>query len=724
MSGNVEEQEKGYYWQRRLLRRLEALWVLLERGVNRVTGVSYNPLYHLGTLTIALLIILGVTGTYLTIFYRPGADRAYETVAGISATWWGLMIRSVHRYAADALMVVIFLHALKMFLSDRFWGARWLAWVSGWVLLAVIWSIGVMGYWLVWDERAQWLTEYMIDVLRGPTAMAFLSQELASRVFAFFVIVLFLHIFLSVIIAAGVLIHELRLSRARYWPPRWLIVQATLVLIVLAALWPVSSGVRADLNRLVGIIQVNVWYLGFLPLATWWGGRFWLLATVVLLAVMALPWLLRGRQSGPAQVTDELCTGCTLCFQECPYEAIQMVPAPGQTPTGELAVVRANLCTGCGICVGTCAVTGIGLVELPTAQVRAELQQCLADARARGESPVVVYTCQRHAVLGGLMSTAQEPVLRPEAEVPIALPGAGAAPVTCVHWGGGNPHPPVPVLISQFPCTGMLNPAWVKEDLDGGARAVVILSCPADDCGFREGPRWIFHRLRRRTSLLHQGVYMVEAAPGDRKGLDAVLAHIAASEDGEHPIPEGAGYQVLLHPTAADAPAPASGVRRWLSPAMASGVVVLGLLFGLAIQAQWTVQAMPTDQGVVRLVMMHLGKLKAAARALDPTVQAQLPSSVDVEQVLGGERYPVHLRLEVDGVQVGEYTYNPSGLRKEGPVFVVESEVVPPGEHEVRVWVMDDGETWREVFNGRVTVEPGRVLTLIYDKELDRFLVE
>ena len=78
-----------------------------------------------------MLLVLIFTGVYLTLIYRPGLDVAYATVEKIDSTWFGSLMRSVHRYASDAIILLIILHILKMLFSDKFWGQRWLAWTSG-----------------------------------------------------------------------------------------------------------------------------------------------------------------------------------------------------------------------------------------------------------------------------------------------------------------------------------------------------------------------------------------------------------------------------------------------------------------------------------------------------------------------------------------------------------------------------------------------------------------
>ncbi|HLA05864.1 MAG TPA: hypothetical protein VJ022_00355, partial [Anaerolineales bacterium] len=135
------------YAQRQTLRALEKIWVRFEGLINRFTKSDFNPFYHLGTLTIFMLVVLIATGAYLTAIYRPGLDVAYATVERIDSNWFGSLMRSIHRYASDGMIVLIVLHFLKMLVSDRYWGSRWLAWTSGWIMLATTWLVGTMGYW-------------------------------------------------------------------------------------------------------------------------------------------------------------------------------------------------------------------------------------------------------------------------------------------------------------------------------------------------------------------------------------------------------------------------------------------------------------------------------------------------------------------------------------------------------------------------------------------------
>ena len=535
----MANKQPPIYSQRKLLRGLERQWTRLEGFINRLSTVSerkrpYNPLYHTGTLIIFLLFVLTVTGLYLTIFYRPGTERAFQSVASMNSTWFGSLMRTVHRYASDGLLILTFIHALKMFLSDRFWGSRWLAWISGWVILVLFWIIGLMGYWLVWDEGAQWLTEYFIELVQGPFAYSFLGTEIASATFSLFVIVLFLHIFVPILLVVGVIVHVLRLTRANYWAPRWLMVISVLALITLAIVNPVAEGAPANLFNLTDQVQVDWWYLGFLPLAEQLGNPiFWTVSLALLLIAAAMPWLRRGQHDGPAIVIESNCTGCAACARECPYEAIEMVERDDATEFTSLAVVKPNLCTGCGICVGSCPDVAIELDRLHSPVMRQDLRRTLVRAEADNTPTITVFACDRHATLGTLPPLADpQPVAAAMAGIDGSIPLLQAKQSPRVNIGSWpdskNEHHAVMTCI--VPCTGMLHPDWATETIEAGGEGAIVVSCPGHDCSYREGSNWISNRLKRRRTLRKGNTHFLELAPGNQEAVLSLWGKMVGDE--------------------------------------------------------------------------------------------------------------------------------------------------------------------------------------------------
>ncbi|MCP4417960.1 MAG: 4Fe-4S dicluster domain-containing protein [Chloroflexi bacterium] len=716
-------KQRSIYPRRRWLRGLEKATARFEGLIDRFSTINqsirpYNPLYHLGTLAIFLLIVLTITGLYITIFYRPGVGRAYTSIVTISSTWLGSLMRSVHRYASDALIAVSILHALKTFFSDRFWGSRWLAWLSGWFLILLFWAIGLMGYWLIWDQPAQWLTEYFIRLFEGPFAYTFLGNQIASSTFSLFVIVLFLHIFLPILLVFGIIIHVLRLARAKYWTPRWLMITTVSVLVVLALWRPVQLALPADMNVLIEQVPLDWWYLNFLPLANWMGDVPFLVAAVVILFVLlALPWLRPGQHDGPAIVIDSNCTGCSACANECPYNAIEMLERDDNTEFRTLAVVKPNMCTGCGICVGSCPDRAIELDRLHSGVIRQDLQRSLSRAQAEGDPAIAVYACERHAVLGTLPPLADpQPLAAAGMTIGGTIPLLQAKQPPRINVGSwqDSQGKPRPVITCVVPCTGMLHPNWAAETIAAGGAGAIVVSCPADDCSHREGPSWIANRLKRRRTLRQGNVHFLEMSPGSRQQVIALWSQMIGDEDqvdlARHAVTVVGGKTAVSPPSR----------FAFLRHSLVGFLILFATFLAVILIAPPTATNLP-DSGQIRLVINHSGAVVATSNDIPDDILQKLPENVDPAQLLGGERFPVWLRLEVDGETVIEQEYEARGLRQEGAIYGIETWWVSPGQHEVTVWIMDDGAEWRVVYEGSVMVPEDGVARLLYNRERDAF---
>jgi coenzyme F420-reducing hydrogenase delta subunit/NAD-dependent dihydropyrimidine dehydrogenase PreA subunit len=359
-----------------------------------------------------------------------------------------------------------------------------------------------------------------------------------------------------------------------------------------------------------------------------------------------------------------------VCVQQCPYGAIELRPRGDGLPYESLAVVNAGLCTGCGLCVGACSTDAIDLLGLATAAARGPLLRAIAAARAQGQRPVAVFACARQVTSG---------------TIPAAHDGA-------------------PVITCAVPCAGMVHGEWVRQSLLQGAAAAIVVGGPHDDCAYREGPRWLHERLRRREKLQRLGAGWLEVAPGDRSAVQAAMTHLLQRAGGAPPVP--------------------AARRAWprLALRLAAGLAPL-LLIGDAVAtlAEWRTAAPAAGDGQLRFVVAHKGAIKQAASGLSHREQARLPDGVSAAQILGGERHPVRLRIEIDGVLAAEREYRPAGVHKEGASHGLELLPATRGVHEVRVQLMDDGSAWRTAYDGRVQVEDRQVRILVYDPAQDAF---
>jgi hypothetical protein len=138
---------------------LRLVFEWLERLLDRAFPPAWQPLYHLGALGFFFYWIVAVSGIYLYIFFDTGVAAAYDSVEYLTNDQWyaGGVMRSLHRYASDAMVVVMVLHLLREFSLDRYRGTRWFTWVTGVPIVLLVVASGITGYWLVWDKLAQYV---------------------------------------------------------------------------------------------------------------------------------------------------------------------------------------------------------------------------------------------------------------------------------------------------------------------------------------------------------------------------------------------------------------------------------------------------------------------------------------------------------------------------------------------------------------------------------------
>jgi ferredoxin len=680
------------YAQRKLLRTFEKLWAKFEGIINRFTKSDFNPFYHLGTLTIFMLIVLIGTGVYITLIYRPGLDVAYQTVEKIDSTWFGSLMRSMHRYASDGMIVLIVLHMLKMLVSDRFSGQRWLAWTSGWIMLAMVWLTGTMGYWLIWDQRAQWMTEYMMEYLAGTSGLTYVAPDLASRTFSNFVIIIFLHVFIPLIGFLGIYIHSLRLSRERWWSPRWVSIQAMIGLVVLSLLKPAQSALPADLSQLIQSVPMDAFYLGFLPLIDLWGNLiFWGLAILVGGSLFLLPWLASGRNPGPATVTDPKCTGCNICYAECPFDAIRMNDRNDSSGYHKLAIINSAQCTGCGICVGACPTDAIDLQGgYSGEQVFGAVKGALSQEKQNGNPVTVLFASHRDEALGGL--PAELNVSKEKVPVAVATVGGEEA---------------ARVITAVLPSISAVNIEWIKSLHTAGARDVVLLSHPYDDGVYREDAHWILSRLHSRHALVTKEVHWLETTPGNPKTVLNFLNDLHRNET-------QAKKSVPVLPPVKE--------RNKLIPSILSALIGTLLLFGifsLALPLDIPAGMAVADGSAIRVALDLKGKISVAA--IPPGMT--LPEGADVEKIFGGEHYPVSIILVVDGETILDETYQPSGVGSNGRISALEFLPVPSGSHEIEMRLKDDENDYRVVYSDTLVLKESQVIVFYYDDKNDMVIV-
>jgi quinol-cytochrome oxidoreductase complex cytochrome b subunit len=120
---------------------------------------GHSIFYYLGGITLFLFMVQVVTGILLLMYYRPGADSAYESVRFIvSEVSFGWLIRALHSWSANLMIFFAFLHMFTVYFTHAYRKPRELTWLTGIGLLALALGFGFSGYLLPWNELAFFAT--------------------------------------------------------------------------------------------------------------------------------------------------------------------------------------------------------------------------------------------------------------------------------------------------------------------------------------------------------------------------------------------------------------------------------------------------------------------------------------------------------------------------------------------------------------------------------------
>jgi quinol-cytochrome oxidoreductase complex cytochrome b subunit len=195
-------------WLDERLGLLSIYELVFDRKVPKV-----NWWFTLGSASLFLFAIQGITGIFLAVYYVPDPEKAYDSVQFImDGVTFGWLIRGIHHWGATLMVIFVFVHMLRTFFMGAYKFPREITWLTGVILLFATLGMGFTGYLLPWNQRAYWATtvgtaiagtvpvigDFILRILRGGTD---LSAVTLARFFA-------VHIwFLPAIIIALIGVH-------------------------------------------------------------------------------------------------------------------------------------------------------------------------------------------------------------------------------------------------------------------------------------------------------------------------------------------------------------------------------------------------------------------------------------------------------------------------------------------------------------------------------------
>jgi coenzyme F420-reducing hydrogenase delta subunit/ferredoxin len=683
----------------------------VEGFADRIFTPRYNPFYYLGTICALLLILIVISGLYLFLFYKT--SDPFGSLQSLTVNQWylGGIMRSIHRYASDGLILFLILHLLREFLLGRYRQWRWLSWVSGNLLLIISITMGIVGYFLVWDEKAQLIaikTAQLLDdipLFIEPPPRTFLSIATMSKMLFF--ILLLAHVMISMIgmgILAG--IHISRNARPTIKPPKAIGAAILIILLLLSLIAPATNALPVDMAKIPVDTPFDWFYLFIYPLSSILPrGAFWFTTIGGVIILFIAPWLGRPNRQLAAQIKSENCVGCEQCRNDCPYEAISMIPRKDGRPYLFQAEVIANRCAGCGICVGSCGSDGPELPYRTADQIREEITKLLyLSKKQNGKSSILGLVCEKSVREGKFIDGKNR-----------SLKG-----MTNVN-------------IVTFPCIGMVNHSVIEYALESGADGVFISGCQTGECHYREGSKWTQMRLRTERAPVpvlkgdidYSRVRSYYLSPLQTNSL---IKEVGIFQEELSHKPNNRRYSII------ESVLPKERTYGKAIKIFMATILLIPAILILFLSVKPIYPFYNKDMSLIKFTFKHASKHEEKQRELTAEeaekklkhMRRSNSPFAKVRKVGKRERLPVYVEVELDDKKILSKTYYPTGLRDDGPTFAYEEMLVPPGVHYIKVRMRDskDDGHFDYTHEDKIDLKPGKITIIDFQEGTEKGAVE
>ncbi|SFL85290.1 menaquinol-cytochrome c reductase cytochrome b subunit [Gracilibacillus orientalis] len=147
-----------------------------------------NPAHHFsafvycfGGLTFFVTVIQILSGMFLTMYYVPDIENAWRSVYYLQTeVAHGQIVRGMHHWGASVVIVMLFLHTLRVFFQGAYKKPRELNWMVGVLLFFVMLALGLTGYLLPWDNKAYFATVVTLEIAEGVPVIGEMTKTLLN----------------------------------------------------------------------------------------------------------------------------------------------------------------------------------------------------------------------------------------------------------------------------------------------------------------------------------------------------------------------------------------------------------------------------------------------------------------------------------------------------------------------------------------------------------------
>jgi len=141
----------------RVLRITQTIWLHLHPARLPRHAVRMRFTLGAGGISFFLFLVTVVTGVVLMLVYRPTPEYAYADMKYIDFDVpFAMFLRNMHRWAAHAMVIFVWVHMVRVFLTGSYKRPRQFNWAVGVSLLVLTLLLSFTGYLLPWDQLSMW----------------------------------------------------------------------------------------------------------------------------------------------------------------------------------------------------------------------------------------------------------------------------------------------------------------------------------------------------------------------------------------------------------------------------------------------------------------------------------------------------------------------------------------------------------------------------------------
>jgi quinol-cytochrome oxidoreductase complex cytochrome b subunit len=135
--------------------------------VNR-DAVRYNFTWGMGGITFYLFVVLTFTGVLLMFYYHPSKVQAFRDILYLeNDVPFGKLLRNMHRWAAHLMIIAVWLHMFRVFMTGSYKRPREFNWCIGVLLMVLTLLLSFTGYLLPDDQLGFWAVTVGTNMARA-----------------------------------------------------------------------------------------------------------------------------------------------------------------------------------------------------------------------------------------------------------------------------------------------------------------------------------------------------------------------------------------------------------------------------------------------------------------------------------------------------------------------------------------------------------------------------